>query len=100
MRTSPGCFYMHSYLTIEVLTGKEDFAIMNEQDKGLETIGSKGESKEGERGPLSCNKADERSPFLEYEYTFNSEGVNKAFDLLFEEVMRRINQDNLWNQQN
>jgi len=38
---------------------------MSKQDKGS-YIGIQVESKEGERGPLSCNKANVRSPSLEF----------------------------------
>lgn len=37
---------------------------MNTLDKGLNNIGVIVESKEGERGPLSSNKANVRSPSL------------------------------------
>lgn len=37
---------------------------MQKQDKGFESIGIQVESKEGERWPLSCNKANVRSPSL------------------------------------
>jgi hypothetical protein len=37
---------------------------MSKLDKGSKRIGVKVESKEGERGPLSSNKANVRSPSL------------------------------------
>ena len=39
---------------------------MELQDKGLNNIGKKVESKEGEREPLSCHRANVRSPSLEF----------------------------------
>lgn len=39
---------------------------MESQDKGSKSIGLQFEAKEGERGPLSCNKANVRSPSLEF----------------------------------
>ena len=39
---------------------------MSELDKGLKNVGKKVESKEGDRGPLSSNKANVRSPSLEF----------------------------------
>jgi len=39
---------------------------MSELDKGYNNIGIKVESKEGERRPLSSNKANVRSPSLEF----------------------------------
>lgn len=39
---------------------------MEPQDKGLKHIGNDVESKEGERKPLSCNKANVRSPSLDF----------------------------------
>ena len=70
---------------------------MNELDKGSKNIVLYVESKEGERGPLSSNKANVRSPSLHYEFTSSQERLNKAFDILFDEVIKK---DNLWNQRN
>ncbi len=39
---------------------------MESLDKGYKNIGARVESKEGERGPLSSNKANVRSPSLEF----------------------------------
>jgi len=64
---------------------------MREQDKGYDNIGLPVESKEGERGPLSCSKANVRSPSLEYYYTTSPERLNRAFDILFEVVIKRQN---------
>ena len=68
---------------------------MSELDKGLKNVGKKVESKEGDRGPLSSNKANVRSPSLEYVFTPSIEGLNTAFDILFEEVLRN-NPNSLW----
>ncbi len=72
---------------------------MELQDKGFKSIDTKVETKEGEHEPLSCNKANVRSPSLEYIPTLSSEGIDKAFDLLFEEVISNKTQS-LWKQQN
>ena len=71
---------------------------MGKQDKGSKSTGLNVESKKGERMPLSCNKASERSPFLEYEYIPNQEKLIKVFDILFDEVIKRGKHNNLWNQ--
>jgi hypothetical protein len=84
-------------LTIEVLTDKEKSATMSKLHKGSKNIGANVESKEGERGPLCSNKANVRSPSLVYTYIPSSENLDKAFDLLFEEVIRN-NHTNLWKQ--
>ena len=68
---------------------------MSELDKGFNSIGLKVEPKEGERRPLSSNKANVRSPSLEYVFTPSIEGLNTAFDILFEEVLRN-NPNSLW----
>lgn len=39
---------------------------MEEQHKGSKSIGLQFEAKEGERRPLCCNKANVRSPSLEF----------------------------------
>jgi len=61
---------------------------MKQLDKGSNQIGLKVEFKEGERGPLSSNKANVRAPSLYYKTTIRTDGLNKAFDLLFEEVIQ------------
>ena len=74
---------------------------MSELDKRYKNTGEVGiESKEGERRRLSSHNVGTRSPSLEYVCILNSEGIDKAFDILFEEVIRRINQNNSCNQQN
>lgn len=98
METSPGYFQPHSYLTIKLFTKCVDFAMIKKQHNSFKSIGKKVDPKEGERRLLCCNKANVRSPSLEYEYLPHSEKLNKAFDILFEEVIKRIKQDKLWNQ--
>jgi len=72
---------------------------MEEEDKGLTSIDIKiVEPKEGERYLLSSNIANTRSPSFEYQYTSLSDGLDKAFDLLFEEVISC--NTNIWKQQN
>ena len=65
---------------------------MNELHKGSENIVSIVEFKEGERGPLCSNKANVRSSSLEYIHTPSQECLNKAYDILFEEVMKQLKQ--------
>jgi hypothetical protein len=65
---------------------------MSEQHKGSKHIGKKVEFKDGERGPLCCNKANVRSPSLHYEFASSPERLDSAFDILFEEVLKNINQ--------
>jgi len=72
------------------LTEKCKHDNMNELDKGSKNIVSIVESKEGERGPLSSNKANVRSPSLHYEFTSSPERLDSAFDILFEEVFKNI----------
>ena len=50
---------------------------MKEQDKGSINNGVKVEFKEGERGPLSCNKAIVRSPSLDVD-SYKHEDVELA----------------------
>ena len=64
---------------------------MDELDKGLKNNDNYVEFKEGERGPLSSNKAIVRSPSLHYKYTSSQERLDKAFDILFEEVINNLN---------
>jgi hypothetical protein len=64
---------------------------MDELDKGSKNNDNYVEFKEGERGPLSSNKAIVRSPSLHYEYTPSEERLDKAFDILFDEVIKNIN---------
>jgi hypothetical protein len=71
---------------------------MSKLHKGSKNIGIKIKFKEGERGPLCSNKANVRSPSLDCEQT-SSSGLDKAFDLLFEEVIIN-NRTSLWNKQN
>ena len=66
---------------------------MSELDEDL-PHGSNIEPKEGERRPLSSNEASGRSPSLEYIYLPDQEKVNRAFDILFREVLK----DSPWNQ--
>ncbi len=49
------------------------------------------ESKEGERGRLYSNNVGNRSPSLEYNYTSAPDGLERAFDILFDEVMKDTN---------
>jgi len=74
---------------------------MEGEDKSHEYIDSKNveSSKEGKSPPLSSNKAHERFPFLNYTCIPNPEKLNKAFDILFEEVLKN-NPNALWNQEN
>jgi len=46
------------------------------------------ELKEGQRRLLCSNKSSYRCPFLEYNYIESPDNLNKAFEILFEEVMR------------
>ncbi len=46
------------------------------------------EPKEGQRDLLCSNKKSSRCPSLSYEYIESSEKLNKAFDILFDEVFR------------
>ena len=71
---------------------------MSELDKGQTNIGIDVESKEGERWSLSSNNANVRSPSLHYEFT-SFDGLDSAFDILFEEVFKNCKTDP-WNQQN
>jgi hypothetical protein len=62
---------------------------MNELDKGSKNIGANVETKEGERGPLSSNKANVRSPSLSTDrYIFPEETVTALNEL--GDVLRRI----------
>lgn len=63
---------------------------MEELHKGSNIIGENVESKEGERGPLCSNKANVRSPFLDYSFVASPEKLDKAFDILFDEVAKII----------
>lgn len=67
---------------------------MSELDKGSQNIGLNVESKEGERGPLSSNNANERSPSLNYHFIPDEENLNAAFDVLFNITIRNQKQ---WN---
>lgn len=44
--------------------------------------------KEGQRGLLCSNKPSFRCPSLRYNYVESADNLNKAFEILFEEVMR------------
>jgi hypothetical protein len=68
---------------------------MEAEDKSYDSEFQSVESKEGERRLLSSNKATGRSPFLEYTFIPNPEKLNKAFDVLFDEVLR--DSKNPWN---
>lgn len=50
--------------------------------------------KKGQRGLLSSNKSSYRCPFLRYNYIESPDNLNKAFEILFEEVMRIRNLKN------
>lgn len=63
---------------------------MDEEDKSLNIGREKVESKEGERGLLSSNKANTRFPSLNYNYIENSECLDRAFDILFDQVIKDI----------
>lgn len=63
---------------------------MEELHKGINIIGEIVESKEGERGPLCSNKANVRSPFLEYKFVSSPDRLERAFDILFDEVAKMI----------
>lgn len=52
---------------------------MSEQDNSIKSIGTKVESNEGERRLLSCNKANTRSPSLEF---IHEEDEDAALDYL------------------
>jgi hypothetical protein len=63
---------------------------MDEQHKRDETQQINIESGEGQRDLLCCNKGFSRCPSLEYRYlNTNEENLNKAFDIIFEEVIKR-----------
>lgn len=49
---------------------------------------TKVEPKEGQRGFLCGNKSSYRCPSLCYNYIESPDNLNKAFEILFEEVMR------------
>ena len=52
---------------------------------------------EGQRGLLCCNKKSFRCPSLCYEQSSSSsENISRAFDLLFEEVMKIRNKNILY----
>ena len=68
--------------SLPLLTNSWNIGTMKEQDKGSINNGVKVEFKEGERGPLSCNKAIVRSPSLK----FNNKKI-----LSFEEKQRLLN---------
>ena len=61
--------------------------IMSKLHKGQYDV-QKIEPKGGQRGLLCSNKASFRCPSLSYEQSKSSGNLNRAFDLLFEEVMR------------
>lgn len=46
------------------------------------------EPKEGQRGLLCNNRVPYRCPSLDYKHISSSDKLDKAFDLLFEEVMK------------
>ncbi len=46
------------------------------------------ELKEGQRRLLCSNKSSYRCPFLDYNHIESPDNLNKAFEILFEEVMR------------
>src|SRR5579872_4816245 len=87
--TSPGYPHASGSLTIRVLTSFCGSVTMSKRDKGLNNIGIYVESKEGERGPLSRNKANVRSPSLaNNNYIFSEETVAALSEL--GHVLRRI----------
>lgn len=55
---------------------------MKSQDKGSTNIDQQVESKEGERGPLSCNKVNVRSPSLEFTPNTEFTSEDAALDYL------------------
>ncbi|MDP1728480.1 MAG: hypothetical protein Q8M15_16975 [Bacteroidota bacterium] len=62
---------------------------MEEQHEKENTKEKNIESSEGQRILSCCNEGISRCPSLEYKYVESSgDKVNKAFDLLFEEVMK------------
>lgn len=67
---------------------------MELQDKGYKSIGIKVKSEEGEREPLSCNKANVRSPSLDYYFVPNEENLNAAFDILFNIAIKSHRESN------
>ncbi len=72
---------------------------MEEQDGRIKNTDEiRIESKEGEWRRLSCNNVGNHSPSLDYEYIPSPEKLNRAFDILFEEVMKQNN--NPWNREN
>jgi len=54
---------------------------MKSQDKDV-SIGSHVESKKGERRSLSCNRADVRSPFLDFSPSNDEASADCALDYL------------------
>jgi len=59
---------------------------MESQGKSFSSTDSKEESKAGEH--YSSFKAIEKSSFLDYSFVPDSEKLNKAFDTLFEKVIK------------
>ena len=55
---------------------------MSKQHKGSSNIGATVESKEGERGPLCCNKANVRSPSLGFNSNTGFVSEDDALDYL------------------
>ena len=51
--------------------------------------------KEGQRDLLCCNKKSFRCPSLSYEHVELQGNIDKAFDLLFEEVIKISKSQNL-----
>ena len=49
------------------------------------------ESKKGERRRLCSYNVGNRSPFLEYKFIPSPESLDKAFDILFDEVFKDNN---------
>ncbi len=72
---------------------------MEEQHKCQNNTGIKGlDFKEGEQRRLCCNNAGNCSPSLEYIQSSSPDNLDKAFELLFEEVIR-INKNKSYDQQ-
>jgi len=80
------------------LTLKWENGIMSELHKCINTDNNNVESKEGEQRRLCSNNVGNCSPSLEYYYTNSSERLDKAFDILFDEVIKNF-EVTLWNQE-
>lgn len=80
----------YSYLKKDSQIGNEmtKSVIISKLHKGQRTRRKSFESEEGQRELLCSNKGSTRCPSLAYEYVESQESLDKAFDILFEEVLR------------